>query len=144
MRRLGTGAAEAPVWGREREPRESPNGRAEGGHAPTCAPVGGPREGAALLRRLAGLHAEAAAVLEELAAIQLDVPPRSRLMDGEPGPERPDMLMNAKTVAARLQIDPKTVRRWRREGKLPPAITIGGVVRWRAEDVERWLEGQVQ
>ena len=33
----------------------------------------------------------------------------------------------------------KTVRRWRDEGRLPDAVEVGGVVRWRPEDIERWL-----
>jgi len=94
----------------------------------------------ALLGRIAGLHADLAAAYGELAENQLAAPPDPGLMS--PMPERPKLLA-ARDVAELLRVDTKTVRRWRSEGKLPPAIELGGsVVRWRAEDIDRWLEEQ--
>ena len=52
----------------------------------------------------------------------------------------PCVLGGVCDLAELLCVDDRTVRRWRSEGKLPPAIELGGsVVRWRAEVVERWL-----
>lgn len=107
----------------------------------------------ARLTRLSALHAEMAEIYRDLAGMQLDGSGRRLLMDGmeqsrvhdaravEPGREA---LLSVRDVSARLQVDQKTVRRWRKEGKLPPAVTIAGVVRWRPEAIESWLEGQVR
>ena len=54
------------------------------------------------------------------------------------------MQFRARTavVAERLQVDPKTVRRWRQEERLPTPVTFGGVIRWRPEAIDAWLEEQ--
>ncbi len=52
-------------------------------------------------------------------------------------------LLTVADVARLLRIEAKTVRRWRLEGLLPPALVLGGVVRWRRDDFEAWLESQV-
>ena len=49
-------------------------------------------------------------------------------------------LLSAKDIADRIGCDAKTIRRWRREGSLPNAIVIGGIVRWEAGDIEDWLQ----
>ena len=101
------------------------------------------------LVRLAELCAEAAEILGRLADIQLDESRRSRLMTGVDGStgsvaatSAPRRLLTARDVAVLLQVDAKTVRRWREEGKLPPAVELGGVVRWLAEDLAVWLKEQ--
>jgi predicted site-specific integrase-resolvase len=45
-------------------------------------------------------------------------------------------------VASQLSVGPRTVRRWRAEGRLPPAVEVAGIVRWRPEAIERWLAEQ--
>jgi excisionase family DNA binding protein len=50
-------------------------------------------------------------------------------------------MLSAKALADLLDVDAKTVRRWREEGRLPEPIQIGGVIRWRAEDIDDWLGG---
>ena len=52
---------------------------------------------------------------------------------------KPEILLSARDVAARLGVDPKTVRRWREAKKLPPAIDVAGVLRWRSDVIESWL-----
>jgi len=47
--------------------------------------------------------------------------------------------LRVRDVAELIGVNARTVRRWRSEGVLPPALAIEGVVRWRAEDVEAWL-----
>ena len=97
--------------------------------------------------RLAELHAEMAEVCRELAQdleVQLDESRPSRLMDamhdgpGTAAARRP--LLTAADLAQRLSVDQKTVRRWRAEGKLPPAVELGSsVLRWESEVVDTWL-----
>lgn len=48
-------------------------------------------------------------------------------------------LIGVKEIAARLGVSPKTVRRMRERGELPPAFDLGAVLRWRPEDVDQWL-----
>ena len=84
------------------------------------------------------VNTEAAQICQELAEVQLDVPPERALIE----PVEPVCLLTARDVAERLQVDAKTVRRWRAEGKLPPPVKLGGVVRWLAEDLAVWLKEQ--
>ena len=51
-------------------------------------------------------------------------------------------LISVRQVAALVGVSPTTVRRWRRQGKLPEGIELGGVVRWRPEVINAWLEEQ--
>ena len=48
-------------------------------------------------------------------------------------------LLLRKEVAAILRVDPKTVSRMWRRGCLPRPVMIGGALRWRMDDLERWL-----
>ncbi len=52
-----------------------------------------------------------------------------------------DLLLSIADVARRCQVSEKTVRRWRKENRLPDAIEIGGVVRWDPRVVDAWLQG---
>ena len=54
----------------------------------------------------------------------------------------PDGRMTRNDAAKYLGVAVKTVRRWRDEGQLPPAIQLGGVIRWRPEAIESWLREQ--
>ncbi len=93
--------------------------------------------------RLAAAHAELARAYADLAAdpdIQLAGSPRSRLMvDVDAATEPSAPLLAVAGLARLLDVTEKTVRRWRDEGRLPEAIVVGGVVRWRADDIDRWL-----
>ncbi len=96
------------------------------------------------LARLAAGHAELARAYGDLAAdpdIQLAGSPDQRLMvavDAATEPSAP--LLAVADLARLLNVTEKTVRRWRDEGRLPNAIVVGGVVRWRPEDIDRWLQ----
>ncbi len=50
--------------------------------------------------------------------------------------------LRVRDLAELLRVNERTVRRWRSEGVLPPAVEIAGVVRWRREAVEAWLAGR--
>lgn len=49
-------------------------------------------------------------------------------------------LLNVKEVSAWLQVKPATVYVWVAEGKIP-AMRLGGLIRFRREDIETWLAG---
>ena len=93
--------------------------------------------------RLAGAYAELGRVYADLAEdrdIQLAGSPAPRLMvDVDAATEPSAPLLAVAGLARLLDVTEKTVRRWRDEGRLPPAVEVGGVVRWRPEDVDRWL-----
>lgn len=47
------------------------------------------------------------------------------------------VLLSAQQVAERLRVDTRTVQRWSREGRLPPAVvTLGGHQKWDADEVD--------
>ncbi len=50
-----------------------------------------------------------------------------------------DALMNESEVAQRLQVSVACVRRWRLERRGPKFIKLGALVRYRSDDIERWL-----
>ncbi len=92
--------------------------------------------------RLAELHAEIAGIHQELARVQLDDSAETRLMLPVPEVTETRPLLSVRDVAKLVQVDPGTVRNWREQGKLPAAVKIGGVIRWDADDIDRWLEEQ--
>ncbi len=93
--------------------------------------------------RLAAAHSELAHVYADLAEdrdIQLAGSPAPRLMvDVDAAIEPSAPLLAVAGLARLLDVTEKTVRRWRDEGRLPDAVEVGGVVRWRPEDIDRWL-----
>jgi excisionase family DNA binding protein len=50
------------------------------------------------------------------------------------------MLMTTNEVASALNINPRTVRRLWRAGTLPAAIQVGKSVRWRRDDIDRYIQ----
>jgi excisionase family DNA binding protein len=52
----------------------------------------------------------------------------------------PDALLTPSEVAALFRVNPKTVTRWARSGKISAIRTLGGHRRFRAADVRRFLE----
>ena len=106
---------------------------------------------AALLARLAELHGEMADIYRQLGEIQLDGSPHPPLMDGVDGRHDTggtasvsERLLTVRDIADRLQVDEKTIRRWREEGTLPAAVQVGGIIRWRAQDIDAWIEEQLR
>jgi len=59
--------------------------------------------------------------------------------------EREDVerLLTPAEVAARFRVDPKTVTRWAKAGKLSSIRTLGGHRRYRATEIEALLTGTV-
>ncbi len=48
-------------------------------------------------------------------------------------------LRDSREIAAFLRVSESTLSRWRAEKKGPPFSRIGGVTRYRIEQVEQWL-----
>ena len=96
-----------------------------------------PREADAVVsvEHAANLLEEAATVLRAVAEIQLATPQNDALMERMPTPR----YLTARDIADMLRVDAKTVRRWRTNGLLPDPIVIGGVIRWRADEIDSWL-----
>jgi excisionase family DNA binding protein len=51
----------------------------------------------------------------------------------------PEALLTPAEVAALFRVNPKTVTRWARAGKLDAIRTLGGHRRFRASEVQRCL-----
>lgn len=111
-------------------------GRPSSRDAGTRGQVGGALP---LLTELAETQARASEIALELARIQED--PLAECPGFEAPCDLPELepLLNVNDLANALNVQPSTIRRWRREGKLPKAIVVGGVVRWRPQVVEQWL-----
>jgi excisionase family DNA binding protein len=52
-----------------------------------------------------------------------------------------EKLLTPAEVAARFRVDPKTVTRWAKAGKLSSIRTLGGHRRYRATEIEALLAG---
>lgn len=55
-----------------------------------------------------------------------------------------EQLLTPAEVAAMFRVDPKTVTRWAKAGKLTSIRTLGGHRRYRASEVRALLEGVPQ
>lgn len=58
-----------------------------------------------------------------------------------PALPRPDRLLKPGEVAAMFRVDPKTVTRWSKAGKLQSILTPGRHHRYRESQVRALLEG---
>ena len=58
--------------------------------------------------------------------------------------DAPDALLTPSEVAAMFRVNPKTVTRWARAGKLSAIKTLGGHRRFRASEIRRCLEEMSQ
>jgi len=55
-------------------------------------------------------------------------------------PQDDDALLTPSEVAAMFRVNPKTVTRWARAGKLTAIRTLGGHRRFRVSEIRRCLE----
>jgi excisionase family DNA binding protein len=67
---------------------------------------------------------------------------RDNRLKGTTVPEQsqPDPLLTPAEVAALFRVNPKTVTRWARAGKITAIRTLGGHRRFRASEIRRSLE----
>ncbi len=54
--------------------------------------------------------------------------------------DQPDALLTPSEVAALFRVNPKTVTRWARAGRLTAIRTLGGHRRFKASEIRRCLE----
>lgn len=57
--------------------------------------------------------------------------------------DEPDALLTPAEVATLFRVNPKTVTRWSRAGKLNPVKTLGGHRRFRASEIQRCLHEDI-
>lgn len=53
-------------------------------------------------------------------------------------------LLTASEVAQEFRLDPETIRRWAREGRIHRIKLPGGLYRFRREEIEAMLVGGVE
>jgi excisionase family DNA binding protein len=58
--------------------------------------------------------------------------------------DTPERLLTPSEVAALFRVNPKTVTRWARAGKLTAIRTLGGHRRFKASEISRCLEEMSQ
>jgi excisionase family DNA binding protein len=51
-------------------------------------------------------------------------------------------LLTAREVAESLSLTPETVLAWQRDGKLPAIKLPSGQIRFRADEIDAWLDGR--
>ena len=61
-------------------------------------------------------------------------------VEQRPEPDQADELLTPSEVAAMFRVNPKTVTRWARSGKISAIRTLGGHRRFRAAEIRRLLE----
>jgi len=64
---------------------------------------------------------------------------KSRWRTMDPNPDQ-DALLTPSEVAAMFRVNPKTVTRWARAGKISAIRTLGGHRRFRAAEIKKFLE----
>ena len=52
----------------------------------------------------------------------------------------PEQLLTPSEVAAMFRVNPKTVTRWARAGKISAIRTLGGHRRFKASEIQKYLE----
>ena len=62
--------------------------------------------------------------------------------NGDVAERREDELLTPSEVAKLFRVDPKTVTRWAKAGKLSSIRTLGGHRRYRSDEVHALLEGR--
>ena len=76
---------------------------------------------------------------ETIAAARTRGPGKPRF---ELPPDLAGVLWDDAQVAARAVLSIPTVKRWRKAGKIPGVVSLGGRPRYRAAEVLAWLNGE--
>lgn len=53
-------------------------------------------------------------------------------------------MLTRQTLAHKLGVSTKTVDRLRNQPTFPRPLTIGAALRWREEDVDRWVDSGIR
>lgn len=85
--------------------------------------------------------AEAAEALARACRAAAGSSPETLADSREPEQVSPAMqtLLKPAEVAARLAVNPRTLRRLVHLGQVPAPVTVGGAKRWRPADLDAWL-----
>lgn len=74
----------------------------------------------------------------------MSTPPRDTTWARDPLPIDDEPLIDIRGLAVWINVSVHTVRKWVTKGPeaglLPPILRVNGSVRFRPEDVRRWLE----
>lgn len=54
--------------------------------------------------------------------------------------QKQQILLNQQQAARFLGLSPRTLEAWRLSGKPPRFLKLGAAVRYRMEDLEKWLD----
>ena len=54
-----------------------------------------------------------------------------------------DPLLTSKEAAALLSVSQATLSRWRTQQSGPPNVNLQGIPRYRRDDLEKWVEGNL-
>jgi predicted site-specific integrase-resolvase len=54
-----------------------------------------------------------------------------------------DNHLDENRLAKRWSMSPRTLQRWRQDGKGPPFLKLGGRVIYRVSDIETWERGHL-
>lgn len=54
------------------------------------------------------------------------------------------MLLDETQVAEHCRVSLSSVRRWRYRGEGPPYFRLNGLIRYRGEELENWLESKAE
>jgi excisionase family DNA binding protein len=86
-------------------------------------------------------HAAADKLLIKDARPQTDTKERERTIRSRPlgGPMAQNELLTPAEVAVMFRVNPKTVTRWARAGKISAVRTLGGHRRFHADEIRRFL-----
>lgn len=148
-----TGAARRAVW-RPAAPLADPSTSTEISRlsATQAAESDGQPPIPRLLREIAAHLLNLSELAEQLAevagnhlaggriqSVTVDVQGVAKLAPKEAPGSAPAQLLSVAQVAHKLGVSEPTIRRWRRGRVLPPAVEVAGIVRWRAEAIEKWI-----
>ena len=53
--------------------------------------------------------------------------------------KQPSELLTARTLAEILSTSVRSIWRYRSSGRLPKVVQIAGAIRWRRDDIEKWI-----
>jgi len=56
------------------------------------------------------------------------------------GERREADLLSARQVAAKLGVGVRSIWRWADEGRMPQPLLLGRLKKWRASDIDAWIE----
>mgnify|MGYP006273288665 CR=1 FL=1 len=59
-------------------------------------------------------------------------------------PSAAEALLTPRDVADMLRVSVRTLYRWIDHGHVTPPLRLGRSLRWRRDDIDRWLEDQAR